>query len=267
MFADFREKVMKFIFPLLVAFFLGLINVSVRATENQNQENLSSQTDTVPANRYQVSGDRLGRVTVKDTVSGEVIRTFQMEAGVVVREKFLLDNGRTVAASQKDHTVFWDVATGREIGRVSQRVYGFSHDEKKFFTQKGQEVFLYAYPDLTRICKLTKEAVGGTGGFQFAPDDSFLVIWFYTGFPSSDNNYPSPNLVDSSVRDTKLFKLQNCQEVQEFSVLRVKALGQFSSDSKFYELQDTLIRTDARRLSKGSWRFDLMTYKLQGLAE
>lgn len=34
------------------------------------------------ANYYQVSGDRQGQVTVRDTTSGEVIRTFWMDEGV-----------------------------------------------------------------------------------------------------------------------------------------------------------------------------------------
>lgn len=67
--------------------------------------------------RYSVSGSRNGLVTVKEPIFSEVIRTFQMDTGVVVRETFLLDGGKTVAASQKDHTVFWNLETGREISR------------------------------------------------------------------------------------------------------------------------------------------------------
>jgi hypothetical protein len=90
--------------------------------------------NTVSNSRYSVSGDIHGIVTVKDAVSSEVIRTFQMDNGRVVCKTFLLDGGKTVAASQIDHTVFWQLATGREVRRFPQRIYGFSHDETKFFT-------------------------------------------------------------------------------------------------------------------------------------
>ncbi len=231
-------------------------DVGMNTTVNLNVEN------PVAVERYQVSGDRLGRVTVKDILTGEVIRTFEMEAGVVVRETFFLDNGKTVAASQKDHAVLWDLATGREIGRVGQRVYGFSEDESKFFTQSHQGIFLYSYPRLTQDCTLTARREAGAKFFIFSPDNRFLFIQFHSGFPASDQNYPYP-IVDASAVYTKLFNLQTCQEVQEFSAHRshVSAV-EFSEDSQFLYLENLLIYLDGVR-QEGNWRFNLENYQFE----
>ncbi len=110
-----------------------------------------NRENTPSVSRYSVSGSREGQVTVKDAASGETIRTFEMDSGVVVRETFLLEGGKTVAASQKDRAVFWDLTTGEEIRRFPQIIYGFADDESKFFTYEtpGSKVCLYSYPDLT----------------------------------------------------------------------------------------------------------------------
>jgi hypothetical protein len=48
--------------------------------------------------------------------------------------------------------VFWDLATGREIHRFPERIYGFSHDETKFFTCELPQgiIFLHGYPNFTK---------------------------------------------------------------------------------------------------------------------
>jgi WD40 repeat protein len=92
-------------------------------------------TENTPSvNPYSVSGSREGQVTVTDTISGETIHTFEIDSGVVVRETFILEGGKTVAASQKDHAVFWDLTTGEEIRRFLQIIYGFYRNKIKFFT-------------------------------------------------------------------------------------------------------------------------------------
>lgn len=242
---------------------LGMVGVETSA--GGTRDNSPDLKNTMPASRYIVSGDRQGKVTVKDAVSLEVIRTFQMDSGVVVREVFLLDGGKTVGASQKDKAIFWDLDTGREIRRLNQRIYGFSHDEKKFFTFYHPEgVVLYAYPNLARICQLKKWPSFGPRGFRFSPDDRFLAIQFQTGFPSRDENYPYSDTVTRGIVYTKLFHIPNCQEIQEFSALRISSLGQFSPDSKFYDLKNVFTYIEGGRLpTRGSWRFDLTTYKVE----
>lgn len=225
------------------------------------------QVNTVQASGYQVCGDPQGQVTVREIASQEVIRTFGMDEGVVVREVFLLDGGRTVAASQKDHAVFWDLATGQQVHRFQQRIYGFSHDETKFFTYKYPDgVSLYAYPELTQICELLNRRMAGPFHFLFSPDDRFLVVWFGTGYPSSDKNYPRRNRARAALAYTKLFNLDTCQEIQEFSRLR-PGKGKFSPNSRFYDFKKTWQSSSDSSWSTTSWRFDLTTYELREISQ
>ncbi len=129
-----------FLFTLILIFSgaMALASVSPQVTAHGDRgiEKIADlQKEKTPsASPYSVSGSREGQVTVKDATTGEVFRTFEMDSGVVVRETFLLDGGKTVAASQKDHTIFWDLTTGKKNRRFPQRIYGFSPDEKTFFT-------------------------------------------------------------------------------------------------------------------------------------
>lgn len=225
------------------------------------------QVSTVEVGGYTLSGDRQGLVTVKEIDTGEVIRTFLMEEGIVVREVFLLDGGKTVVASQKKQAIFWDLDTGEEIARLNQRVYGFSHDETKLFTYKYPDgMFLYSYPELTQICTFAKKRMPpGPFYFRFSPDNRFLVVMFATGFPSSDKNYPRRNPVRSAYAYAKLFKLSTCEEIQEFSQLRALSEGKFSSDSRFYDFKKTKHLSLNNSITKW-WRFDLITYELTELS-
>lgn len=212
--------------------------------------------------RYQVSGDRQGKVTVRDTVSGEVIRSFVMDEGVVVRETFLLDNGRTVGASQKDHAVFWDLATGREIRRFPERIYGFSHDETKFFTYGSKQVFLYAYPDLTPVCKSETELYRPRD-FQFSPDDRFVAIFFLRGLSASDESYPlwRSNIV-SGVPTMSVFNTVTCQRLLQ----KLGAFGpdstRFSPDSRYYYFKESRFTNDGQVVEE-LWQINLETQELK----
>ncbi|MEH2170427.1 MAG: hypothetical protein V7K41_28000 [Nostoc sp.] len=229
---------------------------------------MSDEVNVVQTGGYQVSGNRQGQVTIREITSSEVIRTFQMDEGIVVREVFLLDGGRTVAACQKDHAIFWDLATGQEIACFNQRIYGFSHDETKFFTYKYPDgVSLYAYPELAQVCELLKRRMAGPFHFLFSPNDCFLVVWFASGYPSSDENYPRRNPVRSAYACAKLFNLDTCQEIQEFSQLRALEEGKFSPDSRFYDSQKTKRSLPDNNLVAKSWRFNLTTYEVRELSK
>jgi len=224
-------------------------------------------TNTV--GRYQISGDRAGLVTVKDITTGKTIRTFEMDKNLVVRETFILNGGKTVAASQKDHTVFWDLATGKKIARVPQPVYGFSHDEQKFFTYDSRgEIFLYAFPSFRPICPL-RQKIGASGpvAFQFSPNNRLLAINFMTALPAEEINYPYPNPLTWGTSYTKLFNLETCQEVPEFNSLNFPHLfGRFSPDSRFYEIKDVRPRSD-RNFPIGAWRVNLTTFELEQIPD
>ena len=250
---------------------LGSVLPGVTAYKEGEIERVAdlNRGNTVSASRYSVSGDCQGIVTVKNAVSSEVIRTFKMDDGVVVRETFLLNGGKTVAASQKDHTVFWELATGKEVRRFPQRIYGFSHDETKFFTYKFPQgiIFLHSYPSFTLVCKIPKTG-GGPVQFRFSPNDRFLNIQFATGYPGSDENYPHGNPTRSSLIYAKLFDIQTCQEIQEFSQLRLGNIGDFSADSTFLSTpQDKIIDLSSREILRTWWRFNLKTYKVEKLAD
>jgi hypothetical protein len=229
---------------------------------------MSDEVNVVQTGGYQVSGNRQGQVTVREITSSEVICTFEMDEGIVVREVFLLDDCRTVAACQKDHTVFWNLATGQQIYRFPKRIYGFSHNETKFFCYKYPDgVSLYAYPEMTQICELLNRRIPGPFHFLFSPDDCFLVVWFADGYPSSEKNYPRRNPVRAAHAYTKLFNLDTCQEIQEFSQLRALGEGKFSLDSRFYDFKKIKRSLPHKNLVTKLWRFNLTTYELSQISQ
>ncbi|MFN6481582.1 MULTISPECIES: hypothetical protein [unclassified Nostoc] len=229
---------------------------------------MSNEVNVVQAGGYQVSGNRQGQVTVREITSSEVIRTFDMDEGVVVREVFLLDGSKTVAACQKNHAIFWNLATGEEIYRFPKRIYGFSNNETKFFAYKYPDgVSLYAYPELTQICELLNRRMAGPFHFLFSPNDRFLVVWFASGYPSSDENYPGRNPVRSALAYTKLFNLDTCYEIQEFSQLRALEKGNFSPNSRFYDFQKTKRFLPDNNFITKLWRFDLTTYEVREISQ
>ncbi|MEG4802218.1 hypothetical protein QUB63_19530 [Microcoleus sp. ARI1-B5] len=262
-----------FTFALILsgAMALGSVSHGVTAYKEGKMERVAdlNRGNTVSANRYSVSGSRNGIVTVKDAVSSEVIRTFKMDDGVVVRETFLLDGGKTVAASQKDHAIFWELDTGKEIRRFPQRIYGFSHDETKFFTYKFPQgiIFMHSYPSFTLVCKWKKGAPGPKQ-FRFSPNDRFLNITFGNGYPPSDENYPLPDRSGGPVNYARLFDIETCQEIKEFSQLDLLSIGEFSADSNFLVTPEYIyVDVNSDRLVRTLWRFNLKTYKVEKIAD
>ncbi|MEG4807455.1 hypothetical protein QUA82_06985 [Microcoleus sp. F8-D3] len=260
---------MKYFFLFILALILSgaMALGSVSHGVSAYMERIADNTPS--ASRYSVSGSRNGIVTVKDAVSSEVIRTFKMDDGVVVRETFLLDGGRTVAASQKDHAVFWDLETGKEIRRFPQRIYGFSHDETKFFTYELPQgiIFLHRYPSFTLVCKW-KKGSPGPEQFRFSPNSRFLNITFSNGYPPSDENYPLPDRSGGPVNYARLFDIETCQEIKEFSQLNLLSIGEFSADSNFLVTPEyTVVDLNTRQILRTLWRFNLKTYKVEKLAD
>jgi hypothetical protein len=210
------------------------------------------------------------RVSVIDTKSKRIIRTFQPEKkGDFFRKAFLLDQGKPIAALQGYQAIFWDVETGKEKGHVNQWVYGFSSDEKRFFTQTKDGIFLYAYPQLTQVCNLVKKPTTKVMDFyQFSPDNQFLAILVSSILPATDpvNQKRLRMIVSTSVGDytyVRLFNLQNCQEIEEISPYEVYN-GEFSLDSKYYKINGMFRPPN---FQKGKWIFDLKTHKFQEVSE
>ncbi|QSJ18095.1 hypothetical protein JYQ62_04450 [Nostoc sp. UHCC 0702] len=218
------------------------------------------------SNVYEIIGNRTGQVIVKNKASGQVIRTFQMPEGVV-RELFLLKGGKVLGASQKDRAIFWNLNTGETISQFPQRIYGFSHDETKFFTYHQGKIILYNYPKLNLACELENVATVGTEKFVFSPNDHFLAVLFATGRPESDEYYPGTGPLRRSIRYSKLFDINNCQEIPEFSKLRIFQLGKFSNNSQFYDIESYPLYVESEsRYVTATWRFNLTTKKMQKLS-
>jgi hypothetical protein len=226
----------------------------------------NSEAEMTQARAYEVIGDRSGQVIVKNKETGEFIYKFQMEAGVVIREILLLRNGKIVVASQKDRAAFWNLETGGQLATFPQRIYGFSHNEKQFLTYSEGKLRLYNYPKLTLACQLENVTTVRFEKFVFSANDHFLAVLFATGRPESDEYYPETGPLRRSIRYSKLFDINNCQENEEFSKLRIFQLGKFSNNSKFYDIENYPHYIESeRRYVTANWRFDLMTNKLQKL--
>ncbi len=172
---------------LLTVSFLGLSNMPIKAN---------------PEERYQVSGDEAGKVTVVDADSGEVVNTFQIDEGGVIEETFVLDEGKTIAAAQNEQTIFWNLETGEEIGRVQGRMYNFFEVDKRIITYAEELVpipqseeteqdsdqpnlqsfwtlpttFAYRYPELDSQCKMPIFFETESDYFRLSPDGRYLAI-------------------------------------------------------------------------------------------
>lgn len=210
----------------------------------------------VMAGPYQVTGDNKGGVVVSDKASGRRITTFQMKEAVV-RGIFLLDDEKVLCATERDLSVFWDLRTEKKLLQIDRQIYGFSHNRQMFFTYSSDGTSLYRYPDLM-ICRLSGTTGEGPEEFEFSPDDRHLAVVYATGLPANDQNYPGMNPVRRGIRYTKLFDLQTCHEIDEFSKLNVRQAGEFSPDSRYYDLKGAFISLNQVSL-QGAWRFDLAT--------
>jgi len=190
--------------------------------------------------QYSLTGNNQGLVTLSSLTTGAVVRTFQMDAGVQVREVFLLDSGATVGASQKDHTVFWNVATGNQLGRVAERVYGFNHAQTECFTQNptNETINLFGYPNLNKIGTIAStRSFYGPEAFLFSPDDHYLSVQTNSLRPESDGDYPNGvRYAMHSSWSVDMFDLQTFQANAAFSDYGIMGMGTFSADSRFYNL-------------------------------
>ena len=208
----------------------------------------------------EVKGDREGHVVVTDAKTGEEIRTFTMNKGVV-RETHILEGGRVVAAAQKDFTVFWDVKTGKEIRRFNERIYKFSHDGKKFVTFQAKvegNLVIYSNPDFTKQFTLKGIENWGPRLVLFSPNDRFLLVRFYSFCPLADDLYL--NFAHSKYSTgLHLYDLEFGSIIKEFEEghYDIKGSGEFSSDSKYYYMRIT----DPSRgiIFDGHRRFNLET--------
>jgi len=233
---------------------------------------ITSEQVVLESEVYQIIGSRTGEVTVKNRASGEVLRTFQMQKDVVIRELFLLDGGNILAASQKNNTMFWDLRTNRRIRNFPGRVYGISHNEEEFLTYDEDEkkLLLYSYPSFEQTCELpTDNPDVGIAESAFSPNDKFLAVVLVPGKPESDKYYPGVDPARTGRNYSKLFNSKSCQETQDFSKLNIFQLGNFSTDSQFYYIDGYIpsVKEGKKQYTKETWRVSLTTNELENLSK
>lgn len=223
-------------------------------------------------------------VSLKNTSSGEIVRTFEAAPNSEIVRVFVLDEGRTVALSQAspiqtsydyqpqdEFTIFFDVETGQEIARIPQRTYGFSSDESLIVVHKlGEGSFVYTYPDFKLACQI--QLPGFPIGVVFSENNKFLNVVFSgvePDFYGAISSFPPFSYI---------FDLERCQEIAEFSRLVTNTTVAFDSDSKFayfrsYCLGCSLSAEDEENLMNGTlkfddliWRFNLLTHQIEKIA-
>ncbi|MGC1247493.1 MAG: hypothetical protein WA865_14865 [Spirulinaceae cyanobacterium] len=228
---------------LLTVSFLGLSNMPIKAN---------------PEERYQVSGDEAGKVTVVDADSGEVVNTFQIDEGGVIEETFVLDEGKTIAAAQNQQTIFWNLETGEEIGRVQGRMYNFFEGQNNriiTYVEKEEQTFTYSYPDLDSQCQSGRILeLLENDYFRLSPDGRYLAVLF--GIPFE----PEDEAITKYIPSSGLYDLQSCSEIKiaDHPALEPKRIGEFSPDSRYYFVEHTYFRLGTS-FAFGAIKFDLQT--------
>lgn len=219
------------------------------------------KANSVTSGNLLLFGTPLGQAVLKNTLTGTTT-VFQADEDKWAREVFLLDGGKTVGASQSDHTVFWNAATGQKIGRIEARVYGFSHDQKLCFalTPRGDFQF-YAYPSLKIVGAIVSYHERGASRFLFSPDDHYLLVETKNSCPESETTYPKPdneNIFHGRTH-TFLYDLTIMKDVAKFSHLMVNGMGVFSADSKSIDMNDAFISSYSILEPDAKWQFNITT--------
>ena len=186
-----------------------------------------------------------------------------MDAGKWVREVFVLEDGKTVGASQADHTVFWNAATGKEMGRVAERAYGFAHNGREFFTRGADGRFwLYNYPEFKRLRQIITQSSQGVEAFLFSPNDRYLAIKLTSARPEPEETYPKGHKTMRNIEWTYFCDIETGADVSPEAEARYgfHNTGVFSPDSRYYDVEATLILREG--VANGLWRYDLTTRKI-----
>ena len=240
-------------------------NSATAQTNKPEQATTILTAHTIRTTRYSLTGNREGRVSFGD-FQKQVYNHFQMDADKWVREVFVLDDGKTVGASQADHTVFWDATTGKETGRVAQRVYGFAHTGREFFTRSADGKFwLYSYPQFKRLRQIITHTNRGVEAFLFSPNDRYLAMKVESARPESEETYPYPHNSNKNSVSTNIYDMKTGEEVSSESTYQFHNMGIFSPDSRYYDVDETI--TLRSGVVSGVWRYDLTTLKVSKIGE
>ena len=197
---------------------------------------------SVTSGNLTLTGNQQGQAILRNTLTDSTV-TFQADAGKWVREVFLLDGGKTVGASQADHTVFWNVTNSQQIGRIEARVYGFSHNQKLCFAQTpGGMLQLYAYPSLKLRGRLNSVEQKGADEFLFSPDDHYLMLQITRLRPESEADYPKSHFAFHSYTNVNLYNLIEVREIIQFARFHDFGMETFTPDSRCVVLHGIFAR-------------------------
>ena len=242
-------------------------NSATGQTKKPEQATTIPAAHTIRTSRYSLTGNREGRVSFGD-FRKQTYNHFQMDADKWVREVFVLDDGKTVGASQADHTVFWDAATGKETGRIAERVYGFAHNGREFFTRNADGKFwLYTYPQLKRLRQIITQSNQGVESFLFSPNDRYLAIKLTSARPELEETYPNGHKTGRNIEWIYFCDTETGADVSPEAEARYwfHNTGVFSPDSRYYDVEATITLREG--VISGLWRYDLTTRKVAKIKE
>ncbi len=143
-----------------------------------------------PDGRHLASGGALGEVKLWETASGQLIRSLRGPAGLPTCLRFSSDGLRLAAGSAtaikakvRPGVKVWQVATGEELGTVTENHWGqanvvFSPDGQQFATVNEWTTTLSLWDAATgrEIRQVNVQAGAGNYGVAWAPDGHHIAL-------------------------------------------------------------------------------------------
>jgi hypothetical protein len=210
-----------------------------------------------------VSGSRNGKVSVFSKDPGQIRQTFNMLPGHVVRGLYLLSNETVLVGAQLGLSIFWDLQTGKRNFVLSQMILGFSPDRNKFMSFAESTLYIYDTETKYLKCSFPIPTSMGPADHRFSSDGKYLAVLIGTGWPVSDSLFPAQPTVIKAVKATLMYNLSICKKNETFPGYSIFTIGNFSQDSKYYELPNTIIYIPGNRdYVKGDWRFNLESNRI-----
>jgi len=230
-------------------------------------QSLYSSNVSLSGKHLKITGSRTGIISIFSRDSGQLVRTFDMQIGHVVRGLHLLSNETVLVGSQLGQSVFWDLDTGKRTFVLSQMVLGFTPDRSKFVSFAPGTLYIYNTLTKSTKCLFPIPTSMGPANQHFSPNGNHLAVLIGTGWPVSDLVFPAaPSSFGKALTLLILYNIPTCNENKVFSSywILTSKLGSFTQDSKYYDLIDTNIYNSSKgALARGNWRFNLESNKLE----
>jgi hypothetical protein len=227
-------------------------------------QSLDSSNVSLSGKHLKITGRRNGTVSVFSRDSGRLMRTLDMQHGHVVRGLHLLSNETVLVGAQLGQSVFWDLDTGKRTFAISQMVVGFSPDRSKFLSFANSTLYIYDSLTKSTICSFPIPTSMGLADQRFSPDGNHLAVLIGTGWPVSDSVFPAAPDALKRLTISILYDVKNCRENKAFSSYSIYKLGEFSQNSKYYDLTNTVVYSSSKAaFEKANWQFNLESNRLE----